>query len=501
LKSFYDEFTIFYLSFMQSNVMPKRIFVSADHGLSIIYFLQSQVMSTLLEAGVEVVFLADEDALPAIRERFQQPGVIFEGLRLDQCEHYFQTVSPIIQRWLHLLRWVGGSKRIPTTAMDGNYRHITSGYTGYSRLAIPFLQAFIWIMRRARWARRFIVNIQKRFTPDFYEDLFDKYQPDLVVARTPGWRLDRYILRAAAARGIRTAAAIIGWDNPSSYNLNGAPVDYITCWSDIQKEELVLGSDWDPRHVNISGIPSYDGYFLRSWVMPRDEYFRQHGLDPQRKLLSYACSFETLHPNFPNMSAIIDLVNGNELAEPCQLLIRFHPNHFIPGSRFEDERKRVTEYVKEMPHVHVVEPVSLGGGLDHYSGEDMPEKASMMAWSDVFLTVYSTMVVETAIFDRPIISVTIDSPGGWNMPDVFSLPLTSIGDWPTHQRFRQSGAGRVATNKEQVRELINFYLENPAADSENRRKFIQDECTFTDGSAGRRTGEYLLSLIQEPEHS
>ena len=81
-----------------------------------------------------------------------------------------------------------------------------------------------------------------------------------------------------------------------------------------------------------------------------------------------------------------------------------------------------------------------------------------------------------------------------------SIPchLTAIGDWPTHQRFRQSGAGRVAASKEQVRELINFYLKDPAADSENRRKFIQDECTFTDGSAGRRTGEYLLSLIQEP---
>jgi len=153
--------------------------------------------------------------------------------------------------------------------------------------------------------------------------------------------------------------------------------------------------------------------------------------------------------------------------------------------------------VKGMPHVHVVEPVSLGGGLGHYSGEDMPEKASMMAWSDVFLTVYSTMVVETAIHDRPIVSVTIDTPGGWNMKDVYSLPLTAIGDWPTHLRFRQSGAGRVACNREEVRQHINFYLKNPTADGEKRRKFILDECTYTDGSAGRRTGEYLLRLIEE----
>jgi hypothetical protein len=475
--------------------MNKRVFIIADHGLALIYFLQSDVIPTLLKVGTEVILFTDDDARQAIQERFQQPGLIFEGLRLEQCGRYFQSVRPFIQRCLQMLRWAGGSNRINVTAMDGNYHLLAIGFTGKGRFALPFLRGLIWLMRRSRLLRRIIVRAQSYFTPHIYDDLFEKYRPELVISRTPGWRMDRYILREAAARGVRTVATIVGWDNPSSYNLNGAPMDYITCWSKIQKEELVLGSDWESHRVNVSGIPAYDGYFLHSWLIPRDEYFRQHGLDPQRRLLSYACSFESLHPNFPNMAAIIELVNNNELSEPCQLLIRFHPNHFIAGSRFEVERKRVVEYVRHMPHVHIVEPVSLGGGLGHYSGEDMPEKASMMAWTDVFLTVYSTMVVETAIHDKPIISVTIDTPGGWNMKDVYSLPLTAIGDWPTHQRFRQSGAGRVAASKEQVRELVDFYLKDPAADRENRRKFIQDECTFTDGSAGKRTGEYLLSLL------
>ena len=477
--------------------MTKCVFISADHGLSVIYFLQSDVVSTLLKDGVEVVLFTDDEARPAIEERFHQPGIIFEGLRLKECERYFQTVNPFIQRSLQMLRWVGGSNRINVTAMDGNYHLLAGGFTGGGRFALPFLRALIWLMRRSSLLRRLVVRVQQHYNPQIYKDLFDKYQPDLVVARTPGWRVDRYLLREAAGRGIRTAATIVGWDNPSSYSLCGAPMDAITCWSELQKEELVLGSDWDPKRVKISGIPSYDGYFLRSWLIPRDEYFRQHGLDPSRKLLAYACSFETFHPNFPNIAAIAELVNQEKLDQPCQLLIRLHPNHFLPGTRFEGEANRVREYIKNMPHVHLVEPVSLGGGLGHYSGEDMPEKASMMAYADVFLTVYSTMVVETAIHDRPIISVTIDTPGGWNMPDVYSLPLTSIGEWPTHLRFRQSGAGRVAVNLEELRQHVNFYLRDPNADSEKRRKFIQDECTYTDGSAGRRTGEYLLQLIEE----
>ncbi len=127
----------------------------------------------------------------------------------------------------------------------------------------------------------------------------------------------------------------------------------------------------------------------------------------------------------------------------------------------------------------------------------MPEKASMMAHSDVFLTVYSTMVVETAIHQRPIVSACLDAPGGWNIPRKFSLPLSEIGNWPTHDRFRRSGFGRIAMNVNELRQAINFYLQNPEAEAQERQAFIQRECTFTDGSAGRRTGEYLLSLIDQ----
>jgi len=366
---------------------------------------------------------------------------------------------------------------------------------GRTRWMIPAFRLLVWSMRRMRLVRRAIVNSQRRFTPSIYADLFERYRPELVIGSTPGWRWDRYLLREATARRIPTASVIVGWDNPSSYTLPGAPVDDITCWSEIQKQELVLGSDWKPERVHIAGIPSYDGYFRRSWLMPRAEYFQLHGLDPGRKLLSYACSFETFSPNFQNIAAVAELVNQAALAEPCQLLIRLHPNHFRPGTRFEQEANRVRDFIRGMPHVHLVEPIALGGGLGHYSGEDVSEKSSMMAYSDIFLTVYSTMVVETAIHDRPIISVCIDAPGGWNLPGVYSLPLTVIGEWPTHQRFRAAGAGRVAADRQALRTHLDFYLRNPQADHAARAKFVQEECTFTDGLAGQRTAEFLLSLL------
>ena len=474
----------------------KTIFISADHGLSVVYFLQTDVLPTLLEGGARVVLLTDDGLKEQIEQRFGQPGLVVEGLRFPQCRQYFENHAHSHQHWVHFLRWMGGSERINTNAMDGHLRQMDYEASPRGKQIMPLIRALTYTLRKSRLARRTLVNYQRRFTPHIYADLFENYQPDLVVASTPGWRWDRYLLREAAARGINTAAAIVGWDNPSSYRLPGAPVNWVNCWSEIQKEELVLGSDWAAERVNIGGIPSYDGYFLRTWQMPREEYYALHGLDPQRKLLSYACSFVTFSPNFANIQALAELVNRDELCEPSQLLIRLHPNHFMPGSLYEGEAMRVRELIRDMPHVHLVEPVPLGGELGYYSGEDMPEKASMMAYADIFLTVYSTMVVETAVHDRPIISVCIDVPGGWNTPGKFSLSLKEIGEWPTHQRFRAAGAGRVTFNQAELKQALDFYLQDPLADGPQRRKFIRDECTFTDGSAGRRTGEFLLRLLE-----
>ena len=473
----------------------KRIFVSADHGLAIVYFLQSEVVPTLIEAGVEVVLLTDDALREQIYARFGRDGLIVEGLRFKQAQQYAREKNGEIQWWLQFLRRVGSSRRINTEAMDSYICEVQAEEGRRRTYLLPIGKALIAALRRSAWLRRGLVDFQQRFNPGFYSDLFERYRPGLVVASTPGWRLDRYLLREDAERGITTAAVVVGWDNPSSYSLSGAPVDWITCWSELQKEELVLGSDWAPDRVNVGGIPSYDGYWRKEWLIPRDEYFRLHGLDPQRKLLSYAASFVSFSPNYQNVEALAKMVASGELSQSAQLLIRLHPNHFMDNPLYAGEREKIKALIQQLPHVHLVEPVPMGGLLGYYSGEDMPEKTSMMAHSDVFLTVYSTMVVEAAIHNRPIVSACIDAPGGWNWPRKFSLPLSQIGNWPTHSRFRDAGAGRVALNESDLRAAVDFYLQNPDADCEQRQAFIQQECTYVDGHAGKRTGEFLLKIF------
>ncbi len=477
--------------------MSKKIFISADHGMAIIYFLQSDVIPSLLAAGIEVVLLTDEALVENLTQRNAQPGLTFASLRIKDATRYANTVQPRKQWLLAYLRRVGGSWRINGEAQTSHIWEVWAENSWKFRLGVwlPAALATL-ILRSSRTARQALVRAQAKFTPNLYSDLFEKYQPDLVIASTPGWRIDRYLLREAAAKGIPTMTVIVGWDTPSSYAVRGAPVEWATCWSQEQQDELVYGSDWNPERVNIGGIPSYDGYFRQSWRMPREDYFRLHGLDPNRKLISYACSFVHFAPNYPNVEALARLVESDTLAEPSQLLIRLHPSHFQDKPRiFAEEREKIHALEQKYPHVHVVRPVALGGSLGYYGGEDMDEKSSMMAHSDVFVTVYSTMVVETAVHDTPIVAAVIDTPGGWKVPGKFSLSLKEIGNWPTHQRFREAKAGRVAATENELRDVLNAYLENPALDAAERQAFIEKEITYTDASAGKRTAEFILKVL------
>jgi hypothetical protein len=240
--------------------------------LAIVYFLQSEVVQTLLDAGHHVVILSDDGLKDSLQARFGRADLEIEGLRLKEANAYYANQAPETQWWLNFFRRVGSSNRINTEAMDSYARQVAVEEGWRRRLLMPAAYLTIAALRRSKRARRKLIALQGRYTPRLYADLFDKYHPNLVVASTPGWRIDRYLLREAAARGINTAAVVVGWDNPSSYSIPGAMVNWINCWSDIQKKELVEGSDW-PEEL-YWWYTLYDGYFRGEWLVPREEYFR-----------------------------------------------------------------------------------------------------------------------------------------------------------------------------------------------------------------------------------
>ncbi|MFN2152944.1 MAG: hypothetical protein ACK2T5_15170, partial [Anaerolineales bacterium] len=123
----------------------KRVFVSADHGLAVIYFLQSDVVPALLAAGVEVIVLTDDTLIEQVQARFGQPGLKVEGLRLTELRKYEATVNPSAQWWLHFLRRAGASNQINLEAVNGFMNQVEDEAHARRKKLFPVMRGFVWL--------------------------------------------------------------------------------------------------------------------------------------------------------------------------------------------------------------------------------------------------------------------------------------------------------------------------------------------------------------------
>ncbi len=471
----------------------RTIFFVLDTGLAQAYLFETDLLDRLLGHGLRVVALVQEALIPAFEEKYGRPGLVLESLRYEQARAWQRTHHAGLQELFEHVRRAVAAPRIPLTYVDTHRRRKEAEATGRRWWVLRALRPLIFALRRSRLLRLGFRRLQGAlFSPSLYADLLDRYQPALIVSNTAGWRLDQYLLREAERRGIPLMLAVVGWDNPSSQGLPGAFVRYANVWSEVHRRELVEGVDWPAEGVHVGGMPLYDSYLDGRWRMSRAEYFALHGLDEGRKLISFAATALSVTPNAHLVEALARLLAEEAFAEPAQLLIRLHPNHFKNFPHYREDAQAIRAIAARYPHVHIVEPREAPGGMERYSGEDYPEKASMLQYSDVLVTVYSTMVVEAALHDTPFVSACIDAPQGWQ--GKFWVPLHEIPTWPTASRVNALGAGRTVFTVDELRQAVDAYLRDPRLDADNRRRFLQQELTYLHGEATEKTAAFIAQV-------
>jgi len=478
----------------------KTVMIYSDHGLMLAYYLNTGLAEMLTAQGIHLVFLVQAELVDRLRHDYGHlENIEFISSREEAADHYRKTYHGGLQEIIEYIRGASMSHKIPLSYVEIHRKRKEYEARGRWKLFLISFRPLIWLLRYSIIARKVFESLQNRlFTTNLFADLFDIYHPDLIISTTSGWRLDRYFLREAKRRHLPTAMTVIGWDNPVSHGIPGARVDYVNVWSQIHVHELSAGLDWPVERLHIGGMPLYDGYLKNTWLMPRDEYFKEHELDPNKKLIAYVATALSISPNFHNIVVLIDIIKEKKLSQPAQLLIRLHPNHFKSQKHYQEEREKIMAAVKDCPDVPVVAPKAVGGGVPRYSGEDFPEKASMLTHCDALVTIYSTMVLEAAIKDRPLISCCIDSEGGWL--NNYWIPLHEIPTLPTATRVENAKAAVTVFTTEGLVKALNAYLEHPELDRENRANFVRQELTYLNGEATSKTAEYILSLLNKKEH-
>ncbi|MDQ3071187.1 MAG: CDP-glycerol glycerophosphotransferase family protein, partial [Acidobacteriota bacterium] len=354
------------------------------------------------------------------------------------------------------------------------------------------IRPFVRLARRSAAARRALSAAETRvFTPDVHADLFARYQPSLVVTSGLGyWTDDAYLLREAHAHGARTAAVILSWDNPCSKGIGGAPVDYAVAWTDAMRDELVAYHDFDPARIFVGGIAHFDTHARRDPAPPPTETLRALGADPARQTILFGTASPTVYDalNRDTIAALGEALAAGRLGD-AQLVVRVHPLYLGRGTTPADGARieALRALAGRFPHVvlDVPETSARQLGFD-MPGRDQAHLRSLLIGSDVMVTVFSTVMLEAAVLDVPIVNVAFRT---WNEK------LQDLNDsqerLPYMRRAFGTGGVRLAYSPAALVEEVAASLRDRGRDAEGRARLRAEECGPNPGRAGEAIAAYL----------
>lgn len=314
-----------------------------------------------------------------------------------------------------------------------------------------------------------------------YRKLFEAVGPDILFCshqRPP--EIVAPVL-AARALGIPTATFIFSWDNLTSKGRIAAPFDHYLVWSEHMAEELIRYYPDVPRAcVHVVGTPQFDPYRDERLRLSRAEFLARIGADPARPLICYSggdvggCPDDALH-----VRLLMQLIRSGRIAGRPQVVLR--PSPVDPGERYAGVRA-------EFPELHFAQPAwvhskerAWAGVIPHRS--DVGFLANLTYHSDLNINVASTMTLDFAIHDRPVVNVAFDVSN----PPPLGLPLDQVYYQYEHYRpVSELGAARIARSPDELAQHVNDYLADPALDRDNRRRLVELEVSQPLGNSAER---------------
>ena len=231
--------------------------------------------------------------------------------------------------------------------------------------------------------------------------LYERYSPDLVVfTRLFGTNL--HVVKEAKKRSIPVLCLVESWDNFICKGPLSLVPDEMAVWNAAMVDEAAELHGFRRDKVSVVGVPQFDLYSDKDNFLERAEFFEAHGLNPQQKLITYAASTEGFIPNETEIFETIYRTLQNDFARaPLQFLLRLHP--ITSPALWEEYHRRFSG----RPHLTIQQPGKISKLHDGWdpSWTDMVNLASTIFYSDVVVNIASTMAIDAAVLDKPVIAI------------------------------------------------------------------------------------------------
>ena len=460
---------------------PINVLVSVPHGGAAGNILRTGMIGRVLDAhpAVRVVLASPLVKDAAFAAEFAHPRIALEDLPPHRPAGLEARLNALVQAG-YLDSGVTESVKIrrAEALAKGSVRWIKAK----KLLASAIAPSIVRKETRYQLSDRFVSHPAA-------EGLFDRYQPVLLVVSNPGLILSEVpLLRTAARRRIRSVAVDPSWDNFTNKLIPVRRVDRLIVWNDLMKEQAIALHGYESGQIRIAGTPQWDRYFHDDIIVPRETFMRRIGADPSKKLVTLTTSPAELYPHFDHVIRVMAAAVESGRWTNAQVLVRVHPR---------DDIGRYAQFAS-LPNVIIEKPfkqtVRAGDGMAVDTTADTQRHlANTMRHSDVVVQVASTIAIEAAIFDTPVVNISFDG----ETPDEFVRSARRYRQFTHFVNVTRHNPLRDASTPEAMVEHVATYLADPALEREGRRQVVLEQCQFLDGRAAERVAGFVAAELAD----
>lgn len=446
----------------------KTIFITSFHLLISRNILATDILKTLRESGAKIVIVVPSYKKEYFEKTFGGGNVIVEGV--------VQNISSRSKRGLVFKRLAHMMLNTDSIRIYQKYRMFLGKPFAY-RIFFKIAQIF----GRSLLLLRCIRFLDFHFTPrGFYDDLFNRYKPNMVFATDVENENDIAFLMEAKRRGIKAIGMVRSWDNLTILSLLRFFPDKLLVWNNVLKEEAIRYNGIPAETVEVVGIPQFDRY-LTLEKPTKEEFYKKIGGDPKKKLILFTPVGDLYQKDNDTDRLTLDILK--EIGE--NVIVRFPPGDTV--SHLESFIKPETMYFDQPGVVYKADRF----GDRDLSQSDNDMLINSLYHADIVVTGPSTIAIEAALFDKPIIMVNIHARQKNELEGLYSYKYNHI------IRLLAKGGVRIANTADEFRTLVSEYLQDPAKDREGRYKIITEQCAGApDGHASKRLAKLLLSELK-----
>lgn len=318
-----------------------------------------------------------------------------------------------------------------------------------------------------------------------FDGVLTQYRPVAVFCTAMTGSDDFRLIKAARRFRVPSFGMPKGWDNLTSKTFFSLLPDHILVQSEVMREDLIAYHGIPSSRIKVTGFPQFDVYANRNALLTRAEFAAKMGLDPTRKIILYAAAGDQLAPNDEEViNHLVAFLNRMDDATRPQLLIRPHPKYAF-------REHAIAPY----PYLKIDYPgVKIGGAKKEWEfrDTDVAHLAKTLFHCDLLICTLSTLMIEAAIFDKPVISIGYD--GDATVPD--DLSIRRYESYDHLVPVIRSGGVRIVRGQRELTDSVETYLQHPELDRKGREILAREQAAPIDGRSGRRVAEAVSAVVE-----